>query len=317
MDHWGLVKRVLCYVALAMISGCSLQLINPKGDIGVQEKNLIIVASALMLLVVIPVILLTLYFAWKYRETNTKAIYAPKWDHSYGIEVVVWSIPCVNVVILGLMIWKTTHSLDPYKPIESTTPPLRVEVVALNWKWLFIYPDHGVASVNKLAVPVGTPIEFKLTADSIMNSFFIPQLGTQIYAMPAMQTKLHLIADHPGVYRGLSAAYSGPGFSDMHFETVATSREDFDKWVAQAKKAPQKLDKATYAQLAKDSHGYPVTVYNSHEPGLFLDIINKYMGHGPAAGHGGHASAATAAPAAVAAAAPKSTAMHHTTHTVE
>jgi cytochrome o ubiquinol oxidase subunit II len=284
VDHRALVQRVLGYVTLAMLSGCSMQLLHPKGDIGEQEKNLILLATGLMLLVVIPVIGLTLYFAWRYRATNTKATYAPKWSHSTAIEVVVWSIPCVIIVLLAFIIWRTTHSLDPYKPIESENPPVRVEVVAMNWKWLFIYPDYGIASVNKLTIPVDTPVQFKLTADSIMNSFFIPSLGSQVYAMPGMQTQLNLIANVPGTYRGLSAAFSGSGFSDMHFETVATSREGFDKWVAQARASSKKLDKPAYAALAQDSHGYPVTFYSAPEQGLFLGVVNKFMKMPPAAG---------------------------------
>jgi cytochrome o ubiquinol oxidase subunit 2 len=280
LDHLALVKRVLGYVVLAMLSGCSMQLFNPKGDIGEQEMNLILVATGLMLLVVIPVIGLTLYFAWRYRASNTSATYAPTWAHSTKIEIVVWTIPCVIVAILGVLIWRTTHSLDPYQPIKSPVAPVRVEVVALNWKWLFIYPDYGIASVNRLQIPVDTPIEFKLTAESIMNSFFIPQLGSQVYAMPGMQTKLHLIAGSEGVFRGLSAAFSGTGFSDMHFETASSSREEFDKWIAQARKSPRTLDKATYAMLEQPSNGYPVTVYNGFEPGLFSGVIDKHM-HAP------------------------------------
>jgi cytochrome o ubiquinol oxidase subunit 2 len=276
-DHMSLVKRVLCYAALAMLSGCSMQLFNPKGDIGEQEKTLIIVATGLMLLVVIPVIGLTLYFAWRYRASNTNATYAPKWAHSTAIEIVVWTIPCVIVIILGVLILRTTHSLDPYQPIESKQAPVRVEVVALNWKWLFIYPDYGVASVNQLRIPVDTPVEFKLTAESIMNSFFIPQLGSQVYAMPGMQTQLHLIANAPGTYRGMSAAFSGSGFSDMHFKAVASSREEFDRWIADARKSPKRLDKPAFGVLQQDSNGYPVTVYNGYEPGLFNGVVNKYM----------------------------------------
>jgi cytochrome o ubiquinol oxidase subunit 2 len=277
LDHRALVKRVFGYVMLAMLSGCSMQLFNPQGDIGVQEKNLILLASGLMLLVVIPVICLTLYFAWRYRASNTAATYAPKWSHSTAIEVVVWTIPCVIVVILAVMIWKTTHALDPYKPIESKNPPVRVEVVALNWKWLFIYPDYGIASVNKLPIPVDTPVEFKLTAESIMNSFFVPSLGSQVYAMSGMQTQLNLIANRAGTYRGMSAAFSGGGFSDMHFDTVVTTRKEFDQWIAQARTSPVKLDKATYSNLERASHGYPVTVYSGVEPGLFNGVVNKYM----------------------------------------
>lgn len=252
-------------------------LLDPKGDIGVQEKHLILIALGLMLLVVIPVMALTLYFAWHYRASNTRATYAPKWAHSTAIEVVVWSIPCVIVITLGVLIWRTTHSLDPYRPIESQQKPLRVDVVALNWKWLFIYPDYGVASVNQLAIPVDTPVDFRLTAESLMNSFFIPQLGSQVYAMSGMQTQLHLIANAPGVYAGRSAAFSGPGFSDMHFDTLATSRADFDAWIARAKAAPRVLDNPTYAALAQPGTKTPVTLYSNVAPGLFDDVAGQYM----------------------------------------
>jgi cytochrome o ubiquinol oxidase subunit II len=252
-------------------------LFDPKGDIGVQEKHLILLALGLMLLVVVPVILLTLYFAWRYRESNKSATYAPKWAHSTAIEVVVWAIPCVIVAVLGLVIWRTTHSLDPSQPIESQTKPVRVEVVALNWKWLFIYPDYGVASVNQLAIPVNTPITFDITAESLMNSFFIPQLGSQIYAMSGMRTQLNLIADTPGVYAGRSSAFSGPGFSDMHFDTLATSRADFDAWIARARQSPLSLDKATYAALEKPSEKNPVAIYTNVAPGLFDNVVGQYM----------------------------------------
>jgi cytochrome o ubiquinol oxidase subunit 2 len=261
-----------------MLGGCSnMELLNPKGDIGVQEKVLILLALGLMLLVVIPVIVLTLVFAWRYRASNTRATYAPKWAHSTSIEVVVWSIPCVIVAFLAVLIWRTTHSLDPYRPLESDVAPVRVEVVALNWKWLFIYPDYGVATVNRLAIPVNTPIDFKLTSESMMNSFFIPQLGSQIYAMAGMQTQLHLIADSPGTYAGRSSAFSGPGFSDMHFDTVATSREAFDAWIREARNSPAVLDKSTYRRLEQPSTKTPVTIYASVAPGLFDSIVDRYM----------------------------------------
>nr|WP_322011690.1 ubiquinol oxidase subunit II [Paraburkholderia sp. J12] len=269
--------KLLALGAAALLSGCNMVLLDPKGDIGVQEKHLILIALGLMLLVVIPVIALTLWFAWRYRAGNPRATYAPKWAHSTVIEVVVWSIPCVIVLTLGVLIWRTTHALDPYRPIESQEKPLRVEVVALNWKWLFIYPDYGVASVNQLAIPVGTPVSFRITAESLMNSFFIPQLGSQVYAMSGMQTKLHLIANAPGVYAGRSAAFSGPGFSDMHFDTVATSRADFDAWIARAKASPEHLDVAAYTRLAQPGEKAPVTLYSGVVPGLFDGVANKYM----------------------------------------
>jgi cytochrome o ubiquinol oxidase subunit 2 len=275
--HFSRAVRVLCPLILLPLAGCNLELMSPQGDIGAQEKNLILIALGLMLLVVIPVIVLTLVFAWRYRESNTKATYAPKWAHSTAIEAVVWTIPCVIVLTLAVLIWRTTHSLDPYKPLKADVAPVRIEVAALNWKWLFIYPDYGVATVNKLEIPVNTPVDFKITAESIMNSFFIPQLGSQIYAMAGMQTQLHLIADKPGTYLGMSSNFSGPGFSDMHFDTVATSKQEFDDWIAQAKKSPLALDSSTYKTLALPSTKAAVAVYGNVTPGLFDGIVNQYM----------------------------------------
>src|ERR1700737_290817 len=269
--------RVVALGAFGLLGGCSMVLFNPKGDIGAQEKNLILIALGLMLLVVIPVILLTLFFAWRYRASNTGATYAPKWAHSTGIEVVVWSIPCAIVITLALLIWHTTRALDPYKPIESQVKPVRVQVIALNWKWLFIYPDYGVASVNQLAIPVDTPIDFRITAESLMNSFFIPQLGSQIYAMSGMQTQLHLIPNSAGVYAGRSSAFSGPGFSDMHFDTIATSLSDFDAWIARAKQSSLSLSKTDYQALEQPSSKTQVTLYSGVAPGLFDDVVGQYM----------------------------------------
>jgi cytochrome o ubiquinol oxidase subunit 2 len=280
----SVVARASVPLLLLALGGCNkLELMDPKGAIGAQEKNLILIALGLMLLVVIPVMVLTVVFAWRYRETNTKATYAPKWAHSTKIEAVVWSIPCVIVAFLAVLIWRTTHSLDPYRPLESDAAPVNVEVVALNWKWLFIYPDYGVATVNHLAIPVGTPINFRLTSDSMMNSFFIPQLGSQIYAMAGMQTQLHLIADEAGTYAGRSSAFSGPGFSDMHFDTVAMPKEQFDGWIKQAKTAPAALDEGTYRSLEQPSIKTPATTYASVVPGLFDSIVDSFMaGHMPA-----------------------------------
>lgn len=272
---------------LLPLAGCKLELVDPKGSVGEQEKQLILIALGVMLLVVIPVIVLTLVFAWRYRETNVQAKYSPKWSHSTAIEVVVWTIPVVIVVSLAVIIWKTTHALDPYKPLESDVKPVRVEVVALNWKWLFIYPDYQVATVNQLTLPVGTPVEFKLTAESLMNSFFIPQLGSMVYAMSGMQTKLHLIADHTGTYAGMSAAYSGPGFSDMHFDTTVVSHADFDQWVQAAQRAPHTLDEKTLALLEQPGTSVPVALYANVTPGLFDGIVGKYMGQGDMKGMAG------------------------------
>lgn len=269
--------RALCVMPLLLLSGCDLALFTPQGEVGIEEKRLILIALGLMLLVVIPVIALTLYFGWRYRASNRGAMYAPQWAHSTRIEIVVWTIPCVIVAILAVLIWRTTHTLDPYKPIDSKTAPVHVDVVALNWKWLFIYPDYGVASVNQLAIPVDTPIEFKLTAASLMNSFFIPQLGSQVYAMAGMQTQLHLIANHPGHYLGLSSAFSGPGFSDMHFDVAATDRKTFDAWIRQAQASPLVLDKSGYQVLEAPSVKHPVTLYAHVDTDLFDRIVDQFM----------------------------------------
>ncbi|WP_244817860.1 ubiquinol oxidase subunit II [Caballeronia sp. Lep1P3] len=258
------------------LSGCKLEVLDSKGVIGAAESSLIATATFTMLLVVVPVILLTLIFAWRYRASNRNATYAPKWAHSTAIEVVVWAIPAVIILYLGMLTWKSTHELDPYKPIQSDVKPINVEVVALDWKWLFIYPDLGVASVNQVAFPVGTPVNFRITSDSVMNSFFIPQLGSQIYAMAGMQTQLHLQADHAGDYAGISANYSGAGFSDMKFRALAMSQTDFDAWVANVKTAQEGLDMNVYAGVSRPSQKVAVRYFSTVDSKLFNNIVGKY-----------------------------------------
>lgn len=267
----------MCLGATTLLAGCHLALFDPKGDIGVQERHLIVLSLGIMLAVVIPVIALTLFFFWRYRSTNTRATYAPEWAHSTPIEVVVWTIPCIIVAFLGVLIWRTTHSLDPYRALPSNVPAVRVQVVALNWKWLFIYPDQGIATVNELVIPANTPIDFDLTADSIMNSFFIPRLGSQVYAMSGMQTQLHLIANEPGSYLGQSSAFSGPGFSDMHFQTKAVTEAEFRAWIKDVKASPLKLTRNGYRSLAEPSHGYEPTVYAAVDPGLYHAVLHQFM----------------------------------------
>ncbi|PPC75522.1 ubiquinol oxidase subunit II [Pokkaliibacter plantistimulans] len=264
-------------LAALFLSGCDdWVLMDPKGPIGQSGKSLILTATWLMLIVVVPVIVMTLVFAWKYRASNKNATYAPKWAHSHAIEVVVWFIPCVIIGVLALITWKTTHELDPYKPLESEVKPLHVQVVALDWKWLFIYPEQNIASVNELAIPTGTPIAFDITSASVMNAFFIPQLGSQIYAMAGMNTKLHLLADEPGTYMGMSANYSGSGFSGMKFDTLAMSTTDFNAWVEKVKAAPQPLEKEQYTELVKPSEANPVAHFSSVESNLYQSILNSY-----------------------------------------
>ncbi|AOJ75984.1 ubiquinol oxidase subunit II [Burkholderia ubonensis] len=262
---------------LAGLAGCSdLHVLDPKGAVGVAEKSLIATATWAMLIVVVPVILLTLFFAWRYRASNRSATYAPNWSHSTAIEVVIWTVPTLIILFLGVLTWRTTHELDPYRPLQSSVKPIDVEVVALDWKWLFIYPEFGIASVNQLAIPVGTPVNFRITSDSVMNSFFIPQLGTQVYAMAGMQTRLHLIADEAGDYAGVSANYSGRGFSDMKFRTLAEPRAQFDAWVQKVKASSDRLDMTVYGTVAQPSEKAPVRYFSSVDPKLFHNIIAKY-----------------------------------------
>ena len=260
------------------LTGCSGGILDPKGQVGVDEKNLIILCTILMLLVVIPVIVLTLYFAWKYRASRDFEIYTPKWAHSTKIEAVVWSVPILIIIALGVITWRSTHALDPYAPLEGKGEHLTVEVVSLNWKWLFIYPEQGIATVNELVFPANKPVEFKITSEGTMNSFFIPQLGSQIYSMAGMETKLHLIADEPGTFKGISSNYSGAGFTGMKFNAIATpTQADFDAWVNKVKADKQTLNKASYKVLAKPSEYHPVTYYGDVEGGLFHHIVMKYM----------------------------------------
>ena len=264
-----------------LLGGCNMTLLNPTGQVGLEQRNLIITATLLMLLVVVPVIVMTFLFAWKYRASNKDAIYTPKWSHSTKIEVAVWTIPVLIIIALGYITYISTHELDPYRPIESDVKPITIEVVALDWKWLFIYPEQGIATVNKIVFPAHTPINFKITSDAVMNSFFIPGLGGQIYAMAGMQTKLHLIADRNAEMDGISANYSGAGFTGMKFKAISTTQEDFDAWVNEVKKSPKQLDQAEYAALAKPSQNNPVELYSSVTPNQFQIIVDKYEGMKP------------------------------------
>ncbi|MEN2396702.1 ubiquinol oxidase subunit II [Pseudomonas halotolerans] len=264
-----------------LLGGCNMTLLDPKGQVGLDERNLIITATLLMLLVVVPVIVMTFLFAWKYRASNTSATYTPKWSHSTKIEVAVWTIPVLIIIALGYITYKSTHALDPYRPLDSDVKPITIEVVSMDWKWLFIYPEQGIATVNKIVFPAHTPINFKVTSDTVMNSFFIPGLGGQIYAMAGMQTKLHLIANQNAELDGISANYSGAGFTGMKFKAIATTQEEFDAWVNDVKKAPKQLEKAEYEALSKPSQNNPVELYSSVTPNLFQTIIDKYEGMKP------------------------------------
>jgi cytochrome o ubiquinol oxidase subunit 2 len=238
-------------------------LLAPSGAVGTAERDLMLHAVYLMLIVVVPVILLAIFIAWNYREGNTKAAYTPDWEQSRMEEFIWWSIPFEIVLVLAALTWSGTHALDPGKALASTEPPLVIEVVALPWKWLFIYPDEGIASLNEVAFPEGRPVEFRITADAPMNSFWIPALGGQMYAMTGMTTVLHLVTDHAGTYEGRSANYSGEGFAQMTFTARALSAHDYDAWVLHAKESPDALTKYTYAEIAKPSDAGQVRYYGS------------------------------------------------------
>jgi len=274
--------------AATLLGGCStILLLDPKGPIGEAERFVIIAAIALMLIVVIPVFIMAFWFPRKYRASNTESTYMPKWSHSAKIEFFMWTVPIAIVTVLAILAWTSTHSLDPYKPIPSAESPVNIEAVCLDWKWLFIYPDQNIATVNQITFPVNVPVSFKITSDTVMASFFIPQLGSQIYAMAGMQTRLHLLADKPGAYAGHNQQFTGSGYADMHFKANAVSREEFQSWVQKIRQSPEKLDLDRYEKLAKPSLGYhPVTYFSSVKPDLFEYILSKYnpipgKDHGP------------------------------------
>ncbi len=273
LSSLGIVLLTIIYLA-----GDQIVVLNPKGVIGLKEKELMTLATVLMLIVVVPVFILTFAFAWKYRADNKKAKYTPQWaDHPIA-EMIWWGVPCVIVIILSVFAWKKSHELDPFKPLSSPAgDPIRIQVVALQWKWLFIYPDYKIASMNFFQVPENIPINFEITADAPMNSFWIPQLGGQVYAMPAMRTKLHLIANEIGSYAGSSANLSGKGFAGMRFIAKATSEADFNTWIAQARTSPLILDHASYENLVKPTEKNPVASYVVKEEDLFDQILMKYM----------------------------------------
>lgn len=254
-----------------------IPVLNPKGVIGKKECDLIITASLLMLIVVIPVFILTWFFAWRYRESNVKAKHAPDWEHNNIAEYCWWGVPLIIIAVLAVITWKSSHELNPFKPIETGKKPLVIQVVALQWKWLFIYPEQEIATINFVQFPEQTPLNFEITSDAPMNSFWIPQLGGQIYAMPAMRTKLHLIANEPGTFRGASANLSGEGFAGMAFTAKASSQEEFDHWVQSVKTSQKHLTIDEYNQLVEPSEYHPMTTYVLMQEQLFEQILMKYM----------------------------------------
>jgi cytochrome o ubiquinol oxidase subunit 2 len=281
--------RLTTTLTCTFLSACSEGVLLPKGPVGSQEKQLLLEALIPMLMVITPIILLTLWFAWWFRASNTRAKYRPRWEYSGAIEFSIWMIPMLVILFLGSLAWVGAHQLDPYRSLTSKQKPLVIEVIAMDWRWLFIYPEQGVASINELAIPVDTPVAFKLTSATVMNSFFIPSLGGQIYAMPGMQTQLQLQASEAGNYRGLSAQFSGDGFSDMHFQVLATDAATFKAWVERTKSAATRLDASAYDGLAADHKVGEVAYYFPVSDDLFhhaMDHATKRPGSTSAASPG-------------------------------
>lgn len=292
----GWLRPALGLGLALMVAGCGLTqapVLDPKGPITLIERELLFTAFGVMLIVVIPVFVLAFIFVWWYRPTSKHDVYDPDWGYSVWMDALVWLVPAAIVVALGTLVWDYTHRLDPYKPIASSKPPLEVQVVAQDWKWLFLYPEQNIAVVNELVFPSGRPLSLKITSDTVMNSFMIPALGGQIYAMAGMETRLHLLADKPGQFAGRNMQYSGSGFANQHFTAIALSDADFDAWVAKVRQSGKQLDNAAYAQLAKPSQLHPVTYYSAFEPNLFTNIIAKFAPAGTGAMHGAEAKAAS------------------------
>ena len=272
-------------LAVATLSGCERGVLDPAGPVGQSERVILFDSLAIMLAIVVPTILCILAFAWWYRAGNARAAYSPQWAESGRLELLVWSIPALVVLFVGGIAWIGSHDLDPAKPLASKTKPLEVEVVALDWKWLFIYPEQQIASVNRLVIPVGMPVHFRLTAAGVFNVFFVPQLGSEIYAMNGMVTEINLAADRLGTFLGLAAHFNGDGFSDMAFDTQSVAANDFGRWVASAQSSGPALDEAGYRALLPQSARIAPYTYRSVAPRLFDQIASRHLpqGDGPRA----------------------------------
>ena len=258
---------------LLLTSGCNRGILDPVGPVAAAEKTILINSTAIMLAIIIPTMIATVAFAWWFRRGNTKAEYRPDWEYSGAVEMVVWAIPALTIMLLGGIAWIGSHDLDPGKALKSDKPAINVEVVSLDWKWLFIYPDQGIATVNQLVVPAGTPVSFRLTSATVWNSFFVPQMGTMIYTMPRMTTRLNLQADKPGVYGGLSSHFSGDGFPGMQFQVHALPPDQFAMWAQGSRGQGPVLDGRNYAELSKPSSYVKPITYGAVAPGLYDAIV--------------------------------------------
>jgi cytochrome o ubiquinol oxidase subunit 2 len=276
-----LVARFAPLVAAMFLGGCDWAVLNPKGPVGDGNATLLVDSVAIMLVIVVPTIIATLGVAWWFRESNHRAFYLPDWEYSGQLELIVWAIPLLTIMLLGGVTWIGAHDLDPAKPLVSKEEPLNVQVVSLDWKWLFIYPDQHVASVNRLVIPAGTPIRFSLTSGSVMTAFFVPQLGSMIYTMNRMRTQLYLSADNPGVFRGLATQIAGDGFADMHFEVEAKSSQDFYAWLGQVRASGPMLTPDSYKELSKQSVVPEPFTFQTVSDGLFEKILDQTLPPGP------------------------------------
>jgi cytochrome o ubiquinol oxidase subunit 2 len=272
--------RWLCLALPLALAACDAALLDPRGPVGRAERTILIDSMAIMLAIVVPTIVATFAFAWWYRASNTKARYLPEWSFSGRLELVVWAIPVLVIILLGGVTWISAHQLDPAEPL-SKTEPIDIQVVSLDWKWLFIYPEQGIATVNQLTLPVGAPVRFSLTSASVLSAFFIPQLGSMIYTMNGMRTELNLHADEAGTYRGLSSHYNGEGFSDMHFEVRAVPADQFAAWLGSTRGNGARLDAAGYVALALPSINPPPSSYGDVEAGLFDKIVAQAIAPSP------------------------------------
>ena len=275
--------RGLLLIPLLLLGGCNLVLLAPSGDIARQQSDIMIITTIIIAIIIVPVLIAIGMVAWRYRASNKKAKYDPHWDHSPQLELWVWAGPLLIIIAVGAVSWIGTHQTDPYRPIDrigsgkpvpADVKPLEVDVVSLRWKWLFLYPQYGIATVNELAAPVDRPIQFKLTGDTMMDSFFIPALAGQIYTMPGMQTILHGVINKPGEYKGFSANFSGSGFTDMRFAFHGMSTQNFDAWVGKVRAAGGDLDLAAYDKLREPSRAAPVHYYAKFEPDLYDRVLN-------------------------------------------
>jgi cytochrome o ubiquinol oxidase subunit 2 len=264
----------------SLTHGHTIAILSPAGTVADQQQALIQFAAILGLAVILPVFALTFFIVWRFRDGNVKARYRPDWDSNKKLEAIWWGIPCAIILVLAVVTWQTSHSLDPSRPLESSRKPMTIQVVALNWKWLFIYPEQNIATVNYVQFPEDTPIHFEITSDGPMNSFWVPQLGGQIYAMAGMETTLQLMADNPGSYAGSSANLSGEGFAGMKFTAVSSTNGDFSRWVQSVWESPNRLTIGELEKLSKPSKNNPVTLYGGRDEDVYDTVMMKFMGHG-------------------------------------